>query len=186
MSIFKKRKQAPAIEEAITTKLKGDAQTNALDFVAFLRANGISLDYNAGESKKRSIWNGAVGGVVGNSIGYITINGDKKCPGPWTFWFNSCDFDGSDAADEAFKNAIWAFASPCQRCNDNWEKCMGSGKRTILGKAFENQCHSPLMFCNPDAKTLEHMKQFLLYLKPEINCIQSENERKRPMPRGRS
>lgn len=167
------------IEGKIKKILCGDTQKNALNFVAFLRKNDILLDYNASESEKRSIWNGAVGGIVGNSIGYITINGDKNCPGPWTFWFNSCDFDSSDLADDEFKNAIWAFASSCRRCNKNWEKCMGSGKRTILGKEFENQCHSPLMFCNPDAKTLENMEKFLIYLKPEIDSIQTGIERKK-------
>ena len=172
MSIFKRKKE---IEDTIRQKLTGESQANALDFVAFLRANDIFLDYNPKESRKKKIWNGAVGGVVGNSIGYITINGDKNYPrGPWVFWFNSCDFEGSEAADEEFKNAIWAFASPCGRCHDGWETCMGSGKRTILGKEFENQCHSPLMFCNPDAKAVENMKKFLLYLKPEIDGIQAD------------
>ena len=166
------------IEEKIKERLNGDAQNNALDFVAFLRANAISLDYNASESGYGG-WNGAVGGIVGNSIGYATFNGDEQGVGPWTFWLNSCDFDGSSSADEDFKNAIWAFASPCGHCNENWEKCMGSGKKTILGKEFENQCHSPLMFTNPDAKTLENMKKFLLYLKPEIDSIQTEIKREK-------
>lgn len=167
------------IEGKIKEILSGDALKNALNFVTFLQENHISLDYNPSESEKWSTWNGAVGGIVGNSIGYVTIDGNENCPGPWTFWFNSCDFDGSDLADDEFKNAIWAFASPCGRCHENWEKCMGSGKRTILGKEFENQCHSPLMFCNPDAETLENMKKFLLYLKPEIDMIQAGIEREK-------
>ena len=165
-------------EEKIKERLKGDAQNNAMDFVTFLRANKISLDYNTSESGYGG-WNGAVGGIVGNSIGYATFNGDEQGLGPWTFWFNSCDFEGSDSADDEFKNAIWAFASPCGKCHENWKKCMGSGKRTILGKEFENQCHSPLMFTNPDAKTLENMKKFLLYLKPEIDVIQAGIEREK-------
>ena len=164
------------IEGVINNILSGDTQKNALDFFSFLCKNDISLNYNASETEKNNQtgWNGAVGGIVGNSIGYLLINGDENIPGPWTFWFNSCDFEGSDSTDDEFKNAIWAYASPCAKCNDNWEKCRGSGKRTILGKEFENQCHSPLMFCNPDTKILEHIKKFLLYLKPEINDIQKE------------
>jgi len=162
---------APETEDRIKSKITGDSLKNALDFVAFLRENDIRLDYNTSESGYGG-WNGAVGGIVGNSIGYVTFNGDVGGIGPWTFWLNSCDFKGSDSADDDFKNAIWAFASPCGKCNENWEKCMGSGKRTILGKEFENQCHSPLMFINPNAKTLENMKKFLLYLKTEINDIQ--------------
>ena len=175
MSEQNKANKLPTAEEKIKDILSGDAQKNALDFVIFLRENGISLDYNTSETETNNAtgWNGAVGGIVGNSIGYLFINGDENCPGPWTFWFNSCDFENSDSADDEFKNAIWAFASPCGRCNEHWEECMGSGKRTILGKEFENQCHSPLMFCNPDAKTLANMKRFLLYLKPEIDGIQA-------------
>jgi len=153
------------IEDIISERLTGDAQKNAIGFAAFLRANEFQLDYNVSESEKHGIWNGAVGGVVGDSLGYITINGGDDGTGPWTFWFNECDFDGSSSMDEEFKNAIWAFASPCGKCHEGWEKCMGVGKRTILGKEFENQCHSPLMFCNPDAKTLEYMQKFLLCLK---------------------
>jgi len=167
------------IEERIKQILTGDAQKNALDFADFLKANDIRLDYNANETEKNNPtgWNGAIGGIVGNSIGYLYISGAENCPGPWTFWFNSCDFNGSDSSDDEFKNAIWAFASPCGKCHEGWEKCRGSGKRTILGKEFIDQCHSPLMFCNPDAKTLEHMKKFLLYLKPEIDGIQAGIER---------
>jgi len=154
------------IENDLSNTLSGNKLENALDFVTFLRENEIPLDYNAPESSYGG-WNGAVGGVVGNSIGYVTFNGDTSGVGPWTFWLNSCDFAGSDLADDEFKNAIWAFASPCGKCNENWEKCMGSGKKTILGKEFENQCHSPLMFINPDVKTLDSIKKFILYLKPE-------------------
>jgi hypothetical protein len=171
----------PAAEGRIRDALSGEAQRNALDFIAFLRENAISLSYNAGETESNNAagWNGAVGGIVGNSIGYLYVSGEENCPGPWTFWFNSCDFEGSDSADDEFKNAIWAFASPCGRCSDNWEKCRGSGKRTILGKEFENQCHSPLMFTDPDAGTLENMKKFLIYLKPEIDGIQAGIEREK-------
>jgi len=165
------------IEDRIDKILTGEAHKNALDFAAFLQENDIRLEFNKDEYNNPSVWSGAVGGIVGNSIGYLFINGGENCPGPWTFWFNSCDFEGSDLADDDFKNAIWAFASPCGKCSPNWEKCRGNGKRTILGKEFENQCHSPLMFCNPDAKTLDDMKKFLLYLKPEIDGIQAGIER---------
>ena len=49
-------------EARIKEKIKGDAQNNALDFVAFLRENGISLDYNASESGYGG-WNGLSGGL---------------------------------------------------------------------------------------------------------------------------
>ena len=157
MSIFKKRKKINIeIEEAITQKLAGEAQNNALDFVAFLRENKLQLGSNGdGEG-----W--AVGGIVGDSIGFMLVNGAKKIPGPWTIWFNSCDFE--DCADDALKETAWAHASPCGKCNKGWKDC-GGGDRTIFGKEFERLCHSPLMFTNPDAQTLEHVKKLILLLK---------------------
>jgi len=35
----------------------------------------------------------------------------------------------------------------------------------IFGRGFENRCHSPLMFTNPDADTLERLKKLMLLLK---------------------
>jgi hypothetical protein len=150
------------IHDVINEKLTGETQKNVSDFVTFLNENNILLDFNLNESGRHRIWRGAVGGVIGNSIGYMTVNGESDGDGPWTFWLNSSDFDGSESMDDEFKEVIWSFASPCNKCHDNWEQCMGTGKRTILGKEFVNQCHSPLMFINPNENTIKHMKTFLL------------------------
>ena len=158
MPIFKKQK-TPPIEIAINERLTGEAQSNALDFVAFARANGISL-HGGGGGEVFSGWD--IAGTAGASIGYIIVNGVPDFPGPWTIWLNSCDFVGD--ADDELKGAAWAHASPCGKCNKGWEKC-GGGPRTIFGKDFDRLCHSPLMFTNPDAQALEHAKKLLLMLK---------------------
>ncbi len=145
------------IEDAINEKLTGDAQRNALDFIAFLRTNEISLDSNGdGEG-----W--AVGGIVGNSVGFILVNGAEQMPGPWTVWFNSCDFGGG-AADDELKETAWAHTSKCGHCHAGWKDC-GGGDRTIFGKEFEWLCHSPLMFTNPDTETLQNVNKLILLLK---------------------
>jgi len=144
------------IEEVIREKLTGDAQKNAMDFVAFLRANELTLTANSDGQG----W--AVGGTVGNSIGYMWITGTEQFPGPWTFWFNSCDFGGNSADDE-LKKITWAHASPCGHCHPGWKDC-GGGNRTMFGREFENLCHSPLMFANPDAETVENMNKLMLML----------------------
>lgn len=147
------------IEDKISGVLHGDVQKNALSFAAFLRANGLSPDaYDGGEG-----W--PIGGVVGNSIGYMLVNGAAEMPGPWTVWFNSCDFDGVGPADSETKETAWAHASPCGRCHAGWENC-GGGDRVIFGKEFGRLCHSPLMFTNPDAKTLEAVEKLALMLLP--------------------
>ena len=142
-----------SIEQVINDKCTGDAQKNALNFAAFCGANEIILTPN----EDGTGW--AVGGVEGDSLGYLFLTGAEQFPGPWTLWFNSCDFD--DTADDALKEAAWAHASPCGRCHAGWEDC-GGGKRTIWGREFEYLCHSPLMFHDPDAPTLEKAEKLLL------------------------
>jgi hypothetical protein len=147
------------IESVINEKLTGDAQKNALDLVSFCQANEIQLDPN-----KDDFGGWAVGGVVGNSIGFLLVNGEEQIPGPWTLWFNSCDFGDSENIDDDLKEIVWSHTSPCGKCHDGWKDC-GCGERMIFGRAFESLCHSPLMFCNPDAKTLESVKKLTLILK---------------------
>ena len=138
------------IEDVINEKLSGNLRANALDFVGFLRQNEMGLDPNGDDGAG---W--AVGGVVGDSLGFMVINDTD----PWTIWFNSCDFD--DSISDELEEAVWAHANNCGRCHDGWENC-GSGSRIILGKKFEKLCHSPLVFNNPEGKEYEDMKRLLL------------------------
>ena len=142
-------------ETAIREKLFGEVRQNALDFVSFFQENGMTLTSN----NDGAGW--AVGGTVGDSLGFLLVNGAADMPGPWTFWFNSCNF--GDTADEAVKETAWAHASPCGHCHPGWKDC-GGGERVIFGKTYEWLCHSPLMFTNPDKKTLENVKKLMQML----------------------
>jgi hypothetical protein len=147
------------LESIINEKLTGSSKETALSLAAFYRANDILLE----SSEDGGGW--AVGGIVGNSLGYMIVTGEESMPGPWTLWFNSCDFDeGECPADDELKETAWSHASKCGRCHAGWKDC-GGGKRTIFGKEFEWLCHSPMMFCAPDATTLENMKKLLLMIK---------------------
>ena len=149
-----KRKKAPiAIEDIIRKKLKGDAQMNALSFVAFLRANEVQIRVNNDG-----------GGCAFGEIGCMAISKKPAHIAPWTIWFGSCDFDESVPVDDTLKETAWANAGICGHCHAGWEDC-GGGEGTIFGKKFERLCHSPMMFVNPDARTVEHMKKLMLMLK---------------------
>jgi len=150
------------IEERINNVLSGDTLNNALDFAAFLRANELSPElHDSGDGWSILYRN--------DSIGFILVNGVAEIPGPWTVWFNSCDFGDNGSVDDDLKETAWAHASICGHFSSGGKVC-GCGDqpgfhRTIFGKVFENRCHSPLMFTNPDAKTLEHVKRLMLMLK---------------------
>ena len=147
-----------AIEAKINDILTGDSVKNALDFIAFAREGGISFEPN----EEGNGW--AVGGTVGDSIGYMIISNDVQMPAPWVIWFNSCDFDCGDAVDDKIKETAWSHASQCGHCHEGWKDC-GGGDRMIFGKEFEMLCHSPLMFTEPDAETLAHMIELIGLLK---------------------
>ena len=152
------------IENKINDVLIGDSLSNALDFAAFLRVN--EFDPECHESGFG--WSVNYGG---ESVGFIVVDGAAQIPGPWTVWFNSCDF-GDGPADDDMKETAWAHASICGHFISGGKDC-GCGDqpgfhRTIFGREYENRCHSPLMFTNPDAKTLENVKKLILMLKHNI------------------
>ena len=150
-----------SLENVINLVLKDETKENALNFTAFLRAKKLQIEYNPneyGESK----WTGAIGGVVGDSIGYMYINSGADFPDPWNIWLNEYDFNDSGSAEDGeLKNFLWENVNKCSRCNTNWEKC-GGGEKTVLGKKFDSLCHSPMFFYTPDAQKLEMLKKLIL------------------------
>ncbi len=145
------------ILDVIRRRLQGDAQRNALKLVAFFEENDMTLD-PSGDGQG---W--AVGGIVGNSIGFLLVNGAAQVPGPWTLWLNSCEFGDTGPVDEDIKACVWAHVNPCGKCHPGWIDCGGGGK-AIWGKQHERLCHSPLMFTNPGIGAIGHIKKLLLML----------------------
>jgi len=153
------------LEERIKNVLQDEAQINALDFAAFLQTNEFICELNEDETIKHNPlgWNGAIGGVVGNSIGYMYFDGSTK-NNEWCIFLNSYDFGDVNILNNETKETIWSYLNKCCKCNDNWANCRG-GNKTILGKTFDDLCHSPLMFKSPKAETLVNVKNMLLLLK---------------------
>ena len=153
-----------SIEGTLNQVLGGEALKNALDFTAFLRANAFSFEDNPDEHEEGK-WSGAIGGTVGDSIGYMYINSGENYPDPWNIWLNEYDFDDDGSAEDGeLKEFLWGNVNECTRCNPNWETC-GGGDKMILGKEFKNLCHSPMFFYMPDAQNMEKLKRLLLKIK---------------------
>ena len=159
-----------SLENIIKLTLSGESQKNALDFVIFLRENELQIEYNPDECAEGK-WTGAIGGIVGDSIGYMYVNPGTNFPDPWNIWLNEYDFyyDGSAEVGE-LKNFLWENVNNCSRCNPNWEKC-GGGEKTVLGKKFESLCHSPMFFYTPDAQKIDMLKKVMLKVKEKRNGV---------------
>jgi len=143
------KKKKPTLEEKIKTLLIGETQKNALDFVAFLKENEIPPKLH-------------VITVVGDG-------GDFPHIRPWVIFFTVCDFDIDGSANDDLAEFAWKHAHICDHFITGGQRC-GCGrqpgsKKIIFGKEFENICHCPMQFINPDTETLENMKKLLLILK---------------------
>ncbi len=154
------------IEEVINTVLKGDAQQNALDFVAYLRDSEIPIE------ESESYWEIR---YMDECVCFIWINGSDDLPGPWTIW--SAQIPGTWAAwgdyeyidfplDERIKETAWKNVNVCGNCGD----CSNVGgiRKTVLGKEFDNLCNSTMAFTNPDAEALKCAKKMVEIRKNDI------------------
>jgi len=157
------------IEDVIVGLLKGDAQKNALDFIAHLRANEIKPEEseNYWEIKYKD-----------ECVCFMWIDGSGVAPGPWTLWSAKepgswATWPGADnrnehenlLVDEPTKKIAWANVNFCASCGD----VCGPGKRkTILGKAFDNVCSSAIAFSNPNTEALACVKKMIVIRKGGI------------------
>ena len=159
MSELNKMEKAANIDNTIKL-LDGELQETVQSFVDFFRANDIQMGYNPDEYAE-GVWRGAFvkGYMAVSSLDYMAVGTEPKSMMVW-LWVDDLD---ENALDNEVKETVWAAAS-CKKdkCNEGWEDC--SISKTILGKTIENACCNPLMFVNPDGKTLESMKKLILLL----------------------
>jgi len=141
---MKLRKKHPEIEKEIRKYLDGDLKERALEFAAWLRANGMAPQ----------------GGKIpygGKYLCMIQIEQKQL----WRLTFFMCDYSGD--YDEGFTRAVQDHLQFCRACHD---PCTGGMDITVFGNEYKNVCSQlTVQFENPDADTLEHIKQLLEYWK---------------------
>src|SRR5215510_13005251 len=155
------------IEDYIGEFLNGLHKNNALEFVAYLRANDMLFERGDG------YWEGKLYWYVKYKDGYvcyILIGAEEKPgPGPWTVW---SDDSGSNwfedsPLDEHMKEIAWKNVNICGNCGGCKQ---GTGTpKTIFGKEFQNNiCITTMKFTDPDIETLGFMKKMVELRKNDI------------------
>ena len=140
---MKLRRKPPEIEKEIRKHLDGELKERALEFAAWLRANGLA--------------------PYGGKIPY---KGKYLCeirfePNHWELHFWMCDYSGE--YDEGFIKTVQDHLQFCRACHS---PCTGGMDITVFGKEFANVCSQhTVKIENPDANTLEHIKQMITYWK---------------------
>ena len=155
-------------ENEIKNALSGDMMENALDFVAYLMANGMTHEAHT------NVFN-----CLGKDVCCITLDGDAHPCGPWSiYWgdFDVCEHDGFKV-DKQLKEFALAHIHFCSTYKHKTiPHCDNSpGKRKkIFGNEYENVCTSSLQFSIPDAEALGNIKKLVELRKrniiSEIKC----------------
>jgi hypothetical protein len=167
--ILKKQRAIKAkIEDVIPEYLDGDNKKNALEFVAYMRANKMQPAWLSA-----NFWKAM---CKGKSICYIRLpKGDmrswllpEETTNAWTVTpaLNHLDAYEDSIIKEGLQSIIWENIYYCRNvllgiCNSH--KCAPGKSGTILGKEFKNVCHhnQGLWFLNPDETTIDCIKKLL-------------------------
>ena len=152
------------IENVINDLLTGDVQKNAQDFIAYLKANEMTVASEVSYN--------------GKSICYMHLDGQEGYPSPWTIWTDgdySWEYE-EVPMDEHMKKIAWAHVNTCagENCPG---KCHPGKSKVILGKEFDNVCNADMAFHVPDAETLACVKKLLEMRK--VDALKVENELKK-------
>ena len=151
-----KRKKYNLFEAQINAALTGDAQKNALDFAAFLRANDMSLE----KIDVPGGWNVYIKGI--NSA-FVQIFSDRN---EFNVVLHISTYNGESPADDELKAFAWVHIVLCpQGCGGPAFCGESQNRRTIFGKEYESTCQSPLAFLAPDAHDLKKVQKLMLMLK---------------------
>ena len=154
------------IESFIGEVLTEDVQKNALDFIAFLKANNMQF-----ERSTTDYWADKLYWYVkfrDEFVGFILINGygsvgDETEPEGWIIWsdnYNSNLF-ANFLLDEHTKEIAWKHI--------DFGTCGGGITVNLFGKEFYPVCNgTTFRFNNPDATALECAKKLVEIRKKDI------------------
>ena len=138
-----------------------------IDFCRFLTDNGFSIEPEKDGNGWQILYKNELIGHMNFSREFMGHDA--------AIWIDTCDFGGSDVADDALKETAWAHVRVCEHFSSGGTQC-GCGRqpgfsKTIFGKNFENLCFALLGFMNPDAKLLEDIKKLMLLFKQNRSNI---------------
>jgi len=148
------------IEDELNEALSGDGLKNALDFIAYMKANGMTTHaehHSAFEYK-------------GEWVCIVCIIPVDGVPG-WVIFDNplTSKFDDFPVGDD-LKEFAWAHVNICTSCGGS-SGCGSQPGRTkiIFGKEFKNICTSDVAFWNPDTDALKKIMQLIDIWKKSVD-----------------
>lgn len=143
------------IEAYICENLTSEAKETALEFIAFLRANGIEFYKDNGPCWKDKIYYWLK--YKGKCVAFIAVKDPDEPDNLWTVWSgDSRTFQNADI-DFEIKNIAWKHVDFCGHCGS----CGGGRKKTIFGKDFDGVCGCTFRIDNPEPNDLPFLKKMI-------------------------
>jgi len=143
-------------EDNMRENLSGDLLKNALEFVEHMN--------------KTSGWE-----HLGEQVCFIITNMVTKY-GKFFIFFNgqssifSADYVNYPISDD-LKDFVFAQIVHCNRCSISGCGENAGRNLTIFGKKFDNLCHCPICFADPDAETFKKIKELVEVWKLCIDAV---------------
>ena len=171
-NLFKQqRKTRPKVEDMICKYFDGEVKQNALDFVAWLRANKLSPRFSATNSWYIYHENDNFMQLRINSKEWPTVD-DPEITTFCVCFSAYTKFHDLLLNTEGLKQAVIAGFKPCTDCSPNCERREELPTATVCGEKVENVCVPYyLVLRNPSAEVIERIKDVILCTREERNTV---------------
>lgn len=170
------QKTKPKIEDVISDLLEGEMEKNALDFIAYLRENKMSIPRASGNAETKRIDGAWKATYKGKGICRIWLSKDHWIACPYIDY--TTDFE-TYIKNENLQDIIWDNLFKCRRCNprlcssqaNKIEETFTGFNKTYFGKEFDNICKFwDAYFENSDERTIHCLKRIIDFKKENILC----------------
>ncbi|MDR0326498.1 MAG: hypothetical protein LBI19_10465 [Oscillospiraceae bacterium] len=157
------------IEDIIGEVLMGDAQRNAFEFVAYLKASEMQFEREKGYWEDKFYWTVCYKGEI---VCTVLIGTTEHSAEPWVVWSDSSGskWYENSPLPEHLKEIAWENVDICgggDVCGGYCGNPRGICKK-IFGRDFNNVCLTVFKFDNPNASAVECLKNMADIRKNDI------------------
>lgn len=143
---------AQQIETYIDENLRGEMKKTALDFVLYLKSNGLTFYRDLCDCWKNKIYYWVKQGD--ECVCFIVINDPDERDNLWTVWSDDSSAYEDDYISDEIKEIGWRYVDHCGSCGS----CEGGKEKIIFGKHFSHVCGCTFRIDNAGTKALPFLK----------------------------
>lgn len=155
------------IEDYIENNLYGEMKETALNFIEFLRANGLTFFKDNCDCWKNKIYYWVK--FNEECVCFIAIKDPDEPDNLWTIQSDdSSAYEDASVSDE-IKNVGWQYVDNCGNCGS----CSGGKEKVVFGKSFPRVCGCTFRIDNATQEDLPFLKTMVeLKQKEIIKCAE--------------